>query len=227
MNFQIKRLLQRYPALEAIENELHAAYCMLETCCAAGKTIYLCGNGGSASDCEHIVGELMKPFQISRPLNDAERLKLAEQGAIGQELARYLQHGLRAISLSSANALTSAISNDMGGRFVFAQQIFNYGRPGDVLICISTSGNSENILYGAAAARSVGVRVISLSGRDGGHLKALSDVCVLCPADTAEAVQEYHLPIYHMLCAALEAHFWGGRFTDQESAAVSIFETGS
>ncbi len=209
MNDQIQKLLYRYPALKAVEKELYAAYLMLEACCAAGKNIYTCGNGGSASDCEHIVGELMKPFQLQRPLGDADRQKLSAQGEIGLDLAAHLQSGLRAMSLSSANALISAIANDMGGQFVFAQQIFSYGRPGDVLICISTSGNSRNVLYAAAAARAADVQVLSLSGRDGGQLKAISDVCVICPAETTEEIQEYHLPIYHALCAALEAHFWG------------------
>lgn len=209
MTLQIQKLVRRYPALASIESELQSAYEMLETCCAAGNTIYLCGNGGSASDCEHIVGELMKRFQIPRPLDDEERRKLSEQGEIGRDLMEHLQKGLRAVSLTSATALASAIANDMGGQFVFAQQIFSYGRPGDVLICISTSGNSENVLYAATAARAAGVQVLSLSGRDGGRLKLLSDRCIVCPADTTEEVQEYHLPIYHALCAALEAHFWG------------------
>lgn len=211
MNHQLQKLFQRYPMLTAAADELHAAYEMLETCCVAGNCIYLCGNGGSASDCEHIVGELMKSFQIRRPLSGAEQEKLSEQGERGKDLAQYLQKGLAAVSLTSSFSLISAISNDMGSRFVFAQQIFNYGRQGDVLLCISTSGNSENILYAAAAARAAGVQVISLSGRDGGKLKELSDVCIVCPASATEEIQEYHLPIYHALCAALEAHFWGAK----------------
>lgn len=209
MNNQLQKLLQRYPALTVITEELQSAYGMLEACCAAGNCVYLCGNGGSASDCEHIVGELMKSFLLPRGLDGAETERLLAQGAIGQDLARHLQKGLRAVSLTSAASLTSAISNDMGSQYVFAQQVFSYGRPGDVLLCISTSGNSQNILYAAAAARAAGVQVLSLSGRDGGKLKTLSDVCIICPANTTEEVQEYHLPIYHALCAALEARFWG------------------
>lgn len=209
MNRQLNKLFDRYPALTAIADEFQSAYELLETCCAAGNCVYLCGNGGSASDCEHIAGELMKSFRIPRPLDDAERQKLSALGAIGQDLAQHLQKGLCAVSLTSASALISAIANDMGQQFVFAQQIFGYGRPNDVLLCISTSGNSENVLYAAAAARAIGVRVLSLTGRDGGQLKALSDVCIICPADATETIQEYHLPIYHALCAAIEAHFWG------------------
>lgn len=209
MNSRLEKLFQRYPALTAIDRELQSAYELLEVCCAAGNCVYLCGNGGSASDCEHIVGELMKSFQSPRPLSNAQRQKLSSQGAVGQDLAQHLQNGLRAVSLTSAASLTTAISNDMGGRFVFAQQIFSYGKPGDVLLCISTSGNSENVLYAAVAAQAADVRVISLSGRDGGQLKGLSDVCIVCPANATEEIQEYHLPIYHALCAALEAHFWG------------------
>lgn len=209
MNHHLQKLLQCYPALTAIASELQSAYKMLEACCASGNCIYLCGNGGSASDCEHIAGELMKSFRIPRPLDDAEQQKLSALGAIGQDLAQHLQKGLCAVSLTSTSALISAIANDMGQQFVFAQQIFSYGRPNDVLLCISTSGNSENVLYAAAAARAIGVRVLSLTGRDGGQLKALSDVCIICPADATETIQEYHLPIYHALCAAIEAHFWG------------------
>lgn len=209
MNHHLEKLLKRYPALAETANELQSAYEMLEACCAAGNCVYLCGNGGSASDSEHIAGELMKSFRIPRPLDDAARQRLSEQGAIGRDLAQHLQKGLRAVSLTSASALISAIANDMGQRFVFAQQVFGYGTPGDILLCISTSGNSENVLYAAAAARAAGVRVLSLTGRDGGRLKALSDVCIICPANATETIQEYHLPIYHALCAAIEAHFWG------------------
>lgn len=208
MNY-IETLLERIPALTAVADELTAAYELLKDCCTAGKSIYTCGNGGSASDSEHIVGELMKSFRLPRPLSAAERERLSSQNELGTDLAAHLQKGLRAVPLTASSALNSAITNDMGGRFVFAQQVFSYGTPGDVLLCLSTSGNSENILYAAAAARAVGVKVLALSGRDGGHLKALSDVCIICPADTTEAVQEYHLPVYHTLCAALEAHFWG------------------
>lgn len=209
MNKQIENLLARYPTLKGIAGAIQAAYDMLEASCASGRTIYACGNGGSAADCDHIVGELMKSFRCSRPLNDEERARLSAQGELGQELADHLQKGLRAVSLPSAVALTTAIANDMGADFVFAQQIFSCGIPGDVLLCLSTSGNSENVLYAAAAARAAGVWVVSLSGKDGGRLKGLSDVCMICPAAETEKIQELHLPIYHALCAALEEHFWG------------------
>lgn len=209
MNLHIKRLLQRHPALTVIEADLLEAYSLLSACCEAGKTIYTCGNGGSASDCEHIAGELMKSFRLPRPLGKAEQAKLAPLGEIGTDLARHLQRGIRSVPLTGALALTTAIANDMGARFVFAQQIFSYGSEGDVLLCISTSGSSENVVYAAAAARAAGVRVLSLSGRDGGRLKELSDVCIICPAAAVEDIQEYHLPVYHALCAAVEARFMG------------------
>ena len=209
MNKQIENLITRYPVLNEVANEVQTAYDILEGCCASGRTIYACGNGGSAADCDHIVGELMKSFRCSRPLNDEERMRLAAQGELGQDLAQHLQKGLRAASLPSATALTTAIANDMGAQFVFAQQIFSCGIPGDVLLCLSTSGNSENVLYAAAAARAARVQVVSLSGKDGGQLKELSDVCVICPVAETEKIQELHLPIYHALCAALEEHFWG------------------
>lgn len=210
MNFvKFKTLVKRYPSLAAIEQNILSAYTILKNCYANDHTVYLCGNGGSASDCEHIMGELMKPFQHTRSLSQKEKDRLCSVGDMGYELSEKLQKGLPAISLVSHHALNTAISNDMGWQYIYAQQIFNYGKAGDILICISTSGNSENVLYAAAAARAKDVQVIALTGRNGGQLKALSDVCICCPADTTEEIQEYHLPIYHTLCAALESHFWG------------------
>lgn len=203
-------LLTRFPCLESIQSNLWSAYSMLKECYSRGGTVYLCGNGGSASDCEHITGELMKSFRRVRPLSAKELDRFEQEGgAYGRELAEHLQKALPAISLSSQCALTTAITNDIGGDYIFAQQIYGYGRKQDVLFCISTSGNSENILLAALAARVAGVQVLSLTGRDGGRLATLSDVCIICPAQATEEIQEYHLPIYHALCAMLEEHFWG------------------
>jgi len=209
MNYmKFETLIKRYPSLITIKPDILSAYTVLKNCYKNGHTVYLCGNGGSSSDCEHIVGELMKPFQRPRPLRQAEKSALCSAGKMGYELSEKLQKGLPAISLSSHHALNTAIANDMGWRYTYAQQIFNYGKAGDVLISISTSGNSQNVLYAAVAAHAASVQVIALTGREGGQLKALSDVCICCPADTTEEIQEYHLPVYHALCAALEDYFW-------------------
>lgn len=204
-----EELILRYPAMISVQKQMQKAYILLHDSFLAGNTIYLCGNGGSASDCEHIAGELMKSFRLPRPLSTHEKDVLTALGPEGVDLAEHLQKALPAVPLVSQCALTSAIANDIGGDYVFAQQIYGYGKPGDVLLCISTSGNSKNVLLAAAAAKAIGVSVLSLSGRDGGKLKALSDVCITCPTDKTEEIQEYHLPIYHALCAMLEEYFWG------------------
>lgn len=207
MKYRIEDLIKRYPSLQSIQIE--QTYDILKNGFATFHTVYFCGNGGSASDCEHMVGELMKSFRLPRPLSQKEQAVLTQYGEIGDNLAQNLQQTLPAVSLVSPTALNSAISNDMGAEYVYAQQVYGYGTPGDVLVCFSTSGNSKNILYAATAARARGMKVIGFSGRTGGKLKALCDVCICCPSDSTEEIQEYHLPIYHALCRSLEEYFWG------------------
>lgn len=205
----LEQVLKRYPRLSVLRETLSRALDLLATCYEHQGVVYLCGNGGSASDCEHIAGELMKSFRRPRPLSCQEQRRLQAYGPQGADLASHLQKALPAVPLVSQCALTTAIANDIGGSYTFAQQIYGYGRPHDVLLCISTSGNSENIILAAIAAKAAGVRVLALSGRDGGRLAELSDVCIVCPAERTEEIQEYHLPVYHALCAMLEDYFWG------------------
>ena len=214
MKEQKERLLLRYPQLKLVEAQIWDAYHLLETCYENGNRVYVCGNGGSASDCEHIVGELMKSFRLARPLPDEEKAKwLAgqEEDTAYQKLVSYLQQGLPAISLVSQHALMTAISNDIGSEYIFAQQLYAYAKPGDVLFGISTSGNSDNVVMAVLTAKAMGVKTLILSGHSGGKLVELADVCICCPADKTEEIQELHLPVYHTLCAMLECRFWKGR----------------
>ena len=163
---------------------------------------------GSAADAEHIVGELMKGFRLKRPLPAALRERLAAFGAGG--LADRLQGALPAMALSGASPLATAIGNDQDGVLCFAQQVLGYGRPGDVFLGLSTSGNARNVVAAARVARALGLRTIALTGRDGGVLAAVVELAVKAPATETYLIQEMHLPIYHALCAAVEEGIFGG-----------------
>jgi D-sedoheptulose 7-phosphate isomerase len=169
-----------------------------------GKLL-VCGNGGSASDALHIVGELMKSFQHPRTLGNIQRKKIEE---LFPDSARYLtdnlQNTLPAISLVSEIALLTASINDQPPDLCYAQQVLGYGRKGDILLAISTSGNSQNIIFAAQVAKVLDMKVISLTGSTGGKLKKLSDLLIAVPADETHLIQEYHLPVYHTICAAVE-----------------------
>ena len=175
-----------------------------------GKVIYTCGNGGSAADADHIVGELMKGFVMKRLYGDDFRRKLEtadpERGTI---LADSLEQGIPAICLNATGSLTSAFANDVNYEMAFAQQLAVLGKPGDILWCLSTSGNSANILYAAAAASARGMKVLSMTSASGGKLKGKSDYCMNVPETETHKAQEYHLPLYHCLCLCLEAYFFG------------------
>ena len=172
-----------------------------------GGKLLVCGNGGSSADADHIVGELMKAFRIRRPLDEKTGEELRKMGA--SQLAEMLEGSLPAINLSAHTALVTAQSNDVGADYVYAQQVTGYGRPGDVLLGISTSGNSRNILYAAAAARAKGMKSVALTGQDGGKMNESFDVLLKAPADNTEDIQDIHSTLYHILCAALENEFWG------------------
>ena len=207
---ELNQLFGRYPALEACRQEIEAAYELLRGCFAAGGRLLVCGNGGSAADSLHIVGELMKGFALSRKLSADWEEKFKQ---VCPEMAPYLMENLQgalpAISLVSETALSTAYANDQAPDLSFAQQVLGQGKAGDVLLCISTSGNSTNVLYAAAVARAMELRVIGLAGQGGGRLKGLSDVCICAPSRITYQIQEYHLPIYHALCLALEREFFG------------------
>ena len=197
----LRGLTEKYPALRGAAGDIAEAFSVLKKTYADGGKLLVCGNGGSAADAEHIVGELMKGFYKQRPLPEAERRGM-------EDLAPYLQGALPAIALTGHPALATAFLNDVHPKMVFAQQVYGYGRPGDALLAISTSGNSENVLNAAKVAKARGLSVIGMTGRDGGALRTLADVCIVVPGEATAEIQEYHLPVYHALCAMLEEAFF-------------------
>ena len=205
----IDLLVERYPSLESAKNDIVAAYLLLEESYENGGKLLVAGNGGSAADAEHIVGELMKGFKLSRkPETDfAERL-VAENQELGSVLAENLQGALPAIALDGHPALSTAYMNDCEPLLCFAQQVNGYGKSGDVFLGISTSGNSKNVLYAATTAHAKGMKVIGLTGAKDSKLKDMSDVCIKAPQTETHMIQELHLPIYHCLCLMLEDRFF-------------------
>ena len=204
----IAGLTERYPALSVIETALAEAVETLIRSFGSGGRLLVCGNGGSAADSLHIVGEMMKQFSIKRPLpvEFAERLK--EVGPDAEYIAANLQPTLETIALVGSVAFDSAYANDCATDLCFAQQAYGYGRPGDVLLAITTSGNSKNVLYAAQVARAKGMKVIGLTGEGGGKLAPLCDTLIAVPSSVTHYVQEYHLPVYRTICLAVEQEFF-------------------
>jgi D-sedoheptulose 7-phosphate isomerase len=203
-------LLERYPALEAVKKDIISAYLLLEECYANGGKLLVAGNGGSAADAEHIVGELMKGFKLPRKSNADFAKKLMEENAeLGTVLAENLQGALPAIALDGHPALSTAYMNDCEPLLCFAQQVNGYGKQGDVLLGISTSGNSKNVLYAVTTAHALGMKVVGLTGAKDSNLNKMSDVCIRVPQTETYMVQELHLPVYHCLCLMLEDKFFG------------------
>lgn len=207
----IDLLLKRYPKLECVKNSIIEAYLILEECYKHDGKLLITGNGGSAADSEHIAGELMKRFKILRPVPEefADRLKQIDS-VRGKHLAENLERGLMAIPLVAHEALTTAYINDVDGLGVFAQQLYGFGRKGDVFLGISTSGNSENVISATVVARALGMKVIGLTGKNGGELVEIADVSIKVPETETYMIQELHLPVYHCLCLMLEDKFFGG-----------------
>ena len=205
----IDELIERYPSLECTKEDIVSAYLVLEECFSNGGKLLIAGNGGSAADAEHIVGELMKGFKLPRTVGSsfAERL-IKESSELGAVLVEKLQGALPAIALDGHPSLTTAFMNDCDPLLCFAQQVNGYGREGDVLLAISTSGNSRNVLYAAVTARAKGMKVIGLTGASESRLSSLCDVAVKVPETEPYKVQELHLPVYHCLCLMLERKFW-------------------
>ena len=210
MEEHMQALLDRYPRLECIRREIEEAYLALEDCYRQGGTLLAAGNGGSAADADHIVGELMKSFRLLRPVSEdcAGRLR-AVDAVRGAALAETLQRALPAISLASHGALMTAYINDTDPESVYAQLLYGYGKPGDVFLGISTSGNSSNVLNAAVTARAAGLKVIGLTGSGGGELAKMADVAVRVPETETYRIQELHLPVYHCWCMMLEERFFG------------------
>ena len=206
----IELLTRRYPALKEIEGQIIGAYLQMQESYAQGGKLLVAGNGGSAADAEHIVGELMKSFKLPRPVSPELAERLAEVDPVrGPELARSLECCLTAIALTAHEASITAFINDVSSADVYAQQLLGYGRPGDVFLAISTSGNSENMIRAMVTAKAMGVRIIGLTGQTGGRMAPLCDVAVHAPETETYMIQEYHLPIYHCWCLMLEDYFFG------------------
>lgn len=207
--FDREEIFTRYPALEGCRADMEEALATLLRCALAGGKVLVCGNGGSAADSEHIVGELMKGFLKKRPLpeTDVEKWRAA-YGEEGETMAKAMQGGIAAISLPSQVAILSAVVNDNDPTTLYAQLAWNYARPGDVLVGISTSGNAKNVLGAARAAKLQGAAVIGMTGSRESKLSAVADVTIRVPDTETYRIQEYHLPVYHWLCACLEAEMF-------------------
>ena len=203
---------QRQPPssrLAGSDAQVAQAIAALITCYERDGKLLVCGNGGSAADAEHIVGEMMKGFCLPRCLSDTDKAQLASvAGDDAELLATKLQYGLAALSLVSHSALMTATANDQDGQLIFAQQVWGLGQAGDILLAISTSGNSQNVLLAAKSARAKNMLVIGLTGATGGKLARLCDIMISVPSDNVAQIQEMHLPIYHHICASVEAHFF-------------------
>lgn len=196
-------LIERYPALSACAEDIYKSYEIMAECLENGGKILCCGNGGSAADCDHFAGELLKGFLKKRPLLEAEKAKFGDK-----HIANNLQKGLPVISLCAHTALMTAYSNDAESSLVFAQQVYAYAKSGDVLLCFSTSGNSANVIFAAETAIAADVKVISVTGERISPLRRFSDVCINLPESETFKVQELTLPVYHCLAAMIEDKFF-------------------
>lgn len=206
---ELQRLTEKYPDLAPCVPAIAEAFERLRRTYRDGGKVLICGNGGSAADSEHIVGELMKGFMLPRPLPDEEKERFVSLfPQEGRLLADRLQGALPAISLVGHTALTTAYANDVSPEMIFAQQVYGYGKSGDTVIGLSTSGNSANVIRALQVAKVLGLGTIGLTGRSGGRMKELCDVAICVPWDRTPDVQERHLPIYHTLCVMLEEAFF-------------------
>lgn len=203
-------LVERYPKLAICRDDIIKAYEIMEECYEGDHKLLIAGNGGSAADSEHIAGELMKRFKTPRPVPEEFARKLVEiDKERGENLSKNLERGLMAIPLVAHEALTTAYINDVDGLGVFAQQLYGFGREGDVFLGISTSGNSKNVMSATVVARALNIKVIGLTGAAGGELGTVADVCIRVPETETYMIQELHLPVYHCLCLMLEDRFFG------------------
>lgn len=202
----LKNLIERYSNLIHLESSIEEAVKIIVRAYNNGGKVLVCGNGGSSADSDHVVGELMKSFEMKRPLDQAVQKNLrALFPERGDFLAENLQQGLPAISLSAHSALISAISNDIGGDLIFAQQVVGYGNPGDILLAFSTSGNAQNVIDALIVAKAKGLKTIGMTGETGGKMQAYCDLLINVPETRTAFVQELHLPVYHAICLMVES----------------------
>jgi D-sedoheptulose 7-phosphate isomerase len=205
----LQQLIERYPILENSKDNIYNTYKMIIESFSKGGKLLIAGNGGSASDAEHIVGELMKSFVKKRRLPEAFIKRIEEADPeIAAYLVLRLQPGLPAIAISGHAPLNTACINDIDGNITFSQQVYGYGNEGDVLLGISTSGNSKNVLYAAVTAKAKDMKVIALTGCGGGRLKTIADISIVVPERETFKIQELHLPVYHCLCLMIEEYFF-------------------
>ena len=210
MNETVRRLVAKYPDLAECAASIEQAFQLMRESFRQGGKLLVCGNGGSAADSEHIVGELMKGFMLPRPIPDEDRERLSSMyGEEGAYMAERLQRALPAIALTGSPALATAYQNDVAADLNFAQQVYGYGQKGDTLLAISTSGRSANVVHALQVARMIGLGTIGLTGANGGRMNDLCDVTIRVPYESTPEIQERHLPIYHALCIMLEHEFFG------------------
>lgn len=205
----LEELIEKYPSLEVVKQDILKAFIITLNTYQNGGKLFACGNGGSAADSEHIVGELMKSFKKPRSIDDNVKQKLISLGDNGKYIAENLEGALPAISLTSHISLTTAYMNDREPNMTFAQQLLGLGVKGDVLVAISTSGNSKNCVYASTLAKAMGIYVIGMTGSKDNKMKEVSDVCICVPETETYKVQELHLPVYHALCAMIEEELFG------------------
>lgn len=196
-------LFERYPSLNDNRAEIRNAFELIVKCCNSGGKLLCCGNGGSAADCDHFVGELMKGFLKKRPLSDEEKKSFSDS-----VVANNIQKGLPAISLCAHAALMTAFSNDESPDFVFAQQVYAYAKANDILVAFSTSGNSANVVYAVEAAKAAGIKTVGITGKSESEMSAICDVCIRLPETETYKIQELTLPVYHCLAAMVEEEFF-------------------
>lgn len=212
MSILLEALFNRHAELSVCQASIQTTFDLLRNCFSQGGKLLVCGNGGSAADSEHIVGELMKGYRSKRSLSQTQSDALYKAfPAEAQYLVEHLQGALPAISLASQTALLTAYANDVAADMAFAQQVFGYGRPGDIFLGISTSGNSKNVIHAAQVARAGELHTICLTGQQGGALKPICETAICVPESQTARVQELHVAVYHTLCEMLEEEFFGGR----------------
>lgn len=206
----IESFFEMHGNLWGIHQDIYTSIKILTDAYRQGNKVMVCGNGGSASDSEHIVGELMKGFLLNRIIPEEDREKICKicDKEIGEKICNNLQGALPAISLTSHTALMTAFLNDVEPQMIFAQQVYGYGKPGDVLICISTSGNSKDVYYAAVLAKAFDMKVIALTGKKASSLSDIVDVLLRSPQERTFLIQEDHLKIYHLLCGAVELELY-------------------
>ncbi len=206
----MENLMRRYPSLISCKEDIIGVTNTLIQAYENGAKLLLCGNGGSCADCEHIVGELMKGFLLKRPISVAQKQEMRENNPnITDDVLSKLQLAVPAIALPSFAGLNSAFCNDVDPELIYAQTLMGLGKAGDVILCLSTSGNSKNCVVAAEVAKGLGLTVVALTGESGGKLSGIADICIKAPERETYKVQELHLPIYHYICAEIERYFWG------------------